>query len=383
MRPLYLFLFTLGAALLGFVVPVSGQSAVPEAGPGLYHLFIGTYTGEGSAGIYRSEFDSQSGSLSEPELAATLQHPSFQCTAGNSSFLWSVSESWEGAGQVAGYALDRYTGALNSTDTLSSLGLAPCYVAFHEPSGTLLTANYSSGHVAALPVGPKGKANGPGFVHAHSGNGPVASRQGEAHAHCIVVGPGEHYLYSCDLGADKIYVYTLQNQQLVVDREIKTRPGAGPRHLAFHPGGRFMAVVNELNGTIETYLPDADGCYARFHKVYSTLPETFAGFNKSADIHFTPDGSFLYASNRGHNSIAIYSVHPESYDLEPAGWQTKDCHTTRNFAIDPTGTFLLAANQDANQVVVFRINPQTGQLSDSGHRIGVSRPVCLTLIKKN
>ncbi|MBN1927033.1 MAG: lactonase family protein [Prolixibacteraceae bacterium] len=345
-----------------------------------YYLYIGTYTHYNSKGIYLSHFNSETGFISEPELVTTLDNPSFQCISDDGTMLWTVSES-SGKGLIRGYAINHENGQLTPKTSFSSLGNGPCYVDCNSATGHVVAANYGSGNVALIPVSSDGAANGEPFSHQHEGSGPDSSRQEGPHAHCAIFDPAGKYMYSCDLGVDKIYVYTIKGDELEVVKEIITRPGAGPRHLAFHPSGKFMAVVCELNGSVETYLPDKNGIYSVFKNVYSTLPDSFNGFNKCADIHFTPNGQYLYASNRGHNSIVSYEVNNEAGELKRVGWQTSDCEFTRNFCIDPSGKFLLAANRDGNNIVVFKIDYSTGLLTNSGNSISVSLPVCLTLIE--
>ncbi|MCF8359135.1 MAG: lactonase family protein [Prolixibacteraceae bacterium] len=360
------------------VVRSKDQNVNPDSSD--YYLFIGTYTFNESKGIYLSKFNPISGTIAEPELIAELSNPSFQCISDDGAMLWSVSES-AGKGLVRGYAINHENGQIKPKTTYNSLGNGPCYVDCHDGTGHVVAANYGSGNVALIPVSSDGSTNGEPFSHQHEGSGPNASRQEGPHAHCAIFDPAGKYMYSCDLGADKIYVYTINGDKLEVYKEITTRPGAGPRHLAFHPSGKFMAVVCELNGTVETYLPDESGCFSVFKNEASTLPDSFDGFNKCADIHFTPSGQYLYASNRGHNSIAIFRVDNEPGIIDRVGWQTSGCDFTRNFCIDPEGKFLLAANRNTNNVVVFSIDNETGLLTNTGNSISVSLPVCLTLLK--
>jgi 6-phosphogluconolactonase len=344
------------------------------------YLYIGTYTQNDSKGIYLSKFNAGSGFISDPELVATLDNPSFQCITEDGSMLWSVSES-SGKGLIRGYAINHESGQLTTKTSVSSLGNGPCYVDCNNATRQVVAANYGSGNVTLIPVAPEETATGEPFSHQHEGSGPMASRQEGPHAHCAIFDPAGKYMYSCDLGADKIYIYSISGNELAVVKEISTRPGAGPRHLAFHHSGKFMAVVCELNGTVETYLPDDEGCFSVFKNTFPTLPKSFNGFNKCADIHFTPNGQYLYASNRGHNSIVSFRVGDKAGELECVGWQTSGCDYTRNFCIDPSGKYLLAANKNTNNIVVFSIDYATGLLTNTGNSISVSLPVCLTLLK--
>jgi 6-phosphogluconolactonase len=343
-----------------------------------FYFYVGTYTGKGSEGIYKVTFQSGNGEISAPELAATITNPSFQCISKNHQLLWSAGES--GSGSVTGFLIDTLTGNLQKTETFSSMGNGTCFVNFNDESLNVIAANYSTGNVTKIPVTASGMENGKSFTHKHTGKGPNASRQEAPHAHCAKVDPIGKYIYSCDLGADKIYVYTVSVDSLAVFKTIITEPGAGPRHIAFHPQLKSMAVINELNNTVSTYLPDESGCFSILLHTITTLPDDFKAFSKCADIHFTPDGKFLYASNRGHNSIVYYKFDRSTLKPKLLGWQTKDCQNTRNFAIDPTGNYLIAANQDANNIVVYKINHKTGELTDTGFRRSISQPVCITFL---
>jgi len=345
-----------------------------------YYFYIGTYTDGGSKGIYKSTFDSDSGTISTPELVATINNASFQSISKDRRLLFSVNESWSGTGSVAGYLIDTLTGELTFTESFGSLGNGPCYVSFDDNSLNVVTANYNSGNVTKIPVTANGKANGKSFTHQHTGKGPNTGRQEGPHAHCSKVDPTGKYIYSCDLGTDKIYVYTISGDSLALFKTIETAPGAGPRHLDFHPQLKSMAVVHELNATVVTYLPDADGCFSIENNAQSALPEGFNGQNKCADIHYSNDGNYLYASNRGHNSIVYYSINSATQKTTLIGWQTENLKTTRNFTIDPSGKYLVAANQDGNNITVYEIDNQTGELRYTGISRTISKPVCITFL---
>jgi 6-phosphogluconolactonase len=334
------------------------DSIPPTTGNKSYYIYIGTYTGNGSKGIYRATFDTDSGTISTPELAATITNPSFQCISKDHRLLWSVTET--SSGQVTGYLIDTISGNLTKTSTFSSLGDAPCYVSFDGNKLCVVTANYNSGNVTLIPVTADGMANGKAFSDQHTGKGPNSSRQSGPHAHCAKVDPTGKYIYSCDLGTDKIYVYTINNGTLSLFKTIITTPGSGPRHLDFHPQLKSMAVIHELDGTITTYLPDADGCFSVVNNTVSTLPDSYNGQKSCADIHFSSDGRFLYGSNRVHNSIALIRIDEATQQASVVDWQTSNLKTPRNFAIDPSGKYIIAVNQDGNSITVYKIDKDTG-----------------------
>jgi 6-phosphogluconolactonase len=244
-----------------------------------------------------------------------------------------------------------------------------------------MLANYVSGNVAAYPIRKDGSLNEASAVHQHTGKGTTARQEGP-HAHMIIPGLS-NYIYSTDLGTDRIMLYTLDSDgKFTLKKEIETQVGAGPRHLAFHSNQKWAYVVNELNGTIEAFhLNKTTGDLSRFQTV-STLPEGQTVFAGSADIHITPSGKYLYASNRADvNNIAMYSINQENGMLKIIGHQSVLGKAPRNFVIDPTGKFLLVANQDSNSVITFQIDSETGKLIETGLQTEIPTPVCLKFLE--
>lgn len=372
--------YILVLSILLFAGCKSSQKSNTAQSGNNYYLYIGTYTDAGSEGIYRAQFSSDSGKISNPVLVARVNNPSYQCITPDKTQLWSVNESGGGKGAVIGFQINASDGSLKEINEFSSQGSGPCFVSYHEASQTVMAANYNSGNVIRIHTGEKN--TGEAYTQQHEGTGPLTSRQASPHAHCIKVGPNGQYAYSCDLGADKIYVYRLDETGLKVHTIIHTTAGAGPRHIAFHPGHKAMSVICELNATVETYLPDEDGCFNRFSSEISTLPEDFTASNKCADIHYSPDGNFLYASNRGHNSIVTFQIDQETLQPTLIGWMQDEIDWPRNFTITPDGDYLLVANKDSNTITVYRVNHTTGQLTFTGNKISVSKPVCLNLFPK-
>lgn len=345
-----------------------------------YQLYIGTYTNKSSEGIYLASFDSDSGILSVLNLAVKLDNPSFQCITPDQEQLWSVSELWNGPGKIAGFAIDSIDGKLVKLAEFPTMGNGPCYVSYHGPSNTILAANYNSGNVVRIGVGTNNY--GQTAIHQHAGKGPNKNRQSSPHAHNIHIAPEGQYAYACDLGSDEVYVYDLSKEGLQVKHIINTTKGAGPRHLAFHPEGKAMTVINELNSTLETYLPDDDGIFSKLHSKVSTIPDTFTQNNQCADIHYSANGKFLYASNRGHNSIAVFSIDQKSLKPVLIQWMEEVINWPRNIAISPDGRYLLAANQEGNQIGVYAIENETGLLTYTGNTLSISQPVCLTFLNQ-
>jgi 6-phosphogluconolactonase len=349
----------------------SSSNTKPE-----HRLYIGTYTGSGSKGIYTAVFNSETGHLSFPELAAAINNPSFQAISPDNKFLWSVSES---DNSVMGYAIESETGKLELIAQSPSHGHSPCYLAFHRPTFNLCIANYSSGTTSRWKINKNGTFGKSYTQYKHEGTGFRTDRQEAPHAHCFTFDLNEKFGYSCDLGADKIYVYSLHAQGMTSVATIPTSAGFGPRHVAFHPGKKIMAVLGELDCSVSLYELDDRGIFSILVQQISTLPKGFNGKNTAADIHFSADGKFLYASNRGHNSLAMFSMN-EEIKLEHIGWKTENINWPRNFRIDPTGKYLLVANQNGNNIVVFSMDSKTGKLTPTSNEIAISQPVCITFL---
>jgi 6-phosphogluconolactonase len=248
----------------------------------------------------------------------------------------------------------------------------------------VLAANYGGGSVVVLPVRDDGSLDPPSAFVQHQGSS-VHPRQQGPHAHSVTVDPADRFVMSADLGLDQVLIYrydirrgTLTPHELMA--AAKVTPGAGPRHFTFHPGSRFAYVINELNSTVTAFRFDADRGTLEAIQEISTLPDNFHGENTTAEVAVSPDGRFLYGSNRGHDSLVVYAIDTPSGRLSHVSHHASGGEIPRNFAIDPTGTFLLAANQRTGNVVVFRIDPATGQLIDTGFSVDVPQAVCVTFV---
>lgn len=349
-------------------------------------LYVGTYTrGQNSSkGIYRTILDTDTGELYNPVLAAEATNPSFLEIHPNGKYLYAVSEVG-GSGGVSAFAVDKSTGDLTLLNQQSSGGAGPCHVNIDHTGKNVLVANYGSGSASVIPIKSNGSLGEPtGFVQ-HTGSSVNPNRQKEPHAHSINPGPDNRFAFVADLGIDKIMIYRLDVEKGTIEENnppfAKLKPGAGPRHFTFHPNGKYAYVINELDCTVTafTYEP-ASGALNDIQSI-TTLPEGFNGSNTCAEVRVHPNGRFLYGSNRGHNSIAVYRINRRYGTLTFVEHETADIKTPRNFNIDPTGKFCLVANQDGNSIVVFRINRRTGELEPTGHKITVGRPVCIRFLK--
>ena len=342
-------------------------------------LYVGTYTDHTlSAGIYLLRMDGQSGQLQSVGSADAGANPSFLAIHPNGRVLYAVNEVEKGA--VSAFAIAGKSGALTRLAAVPSEGSAPCFVSVDQGARVALVANYESGSVALLPLQTDGSLARATSVVQHAGSGPVADRQGQPHAHCILADPSNRFALAADLGADRVFVYRLDLEgnalRPSVGGDARMRPGAGPRHLAFHPTLPFVFVANELDSTVTTLRFDAGHGALTVLETRSTLPAGWTGTNFPADIHIAPSGRTVYVSNRGHNSLAVFSV-AESGALSLDQVVATDGDWPRNFSLDPSGRWLLVANQRSNSIVVFRRDEKTGHLTPTSQRLDLPSPVCL------
>jgi 6-phosphogluconolactonase len=363
----------------------SSPAAASLAGAGDYRLFIGTYTGPKSKGVYCSHFDSANGKLTPAELAAEIRNPSFLAIHPNQHWLYAVSEvesaGGKPGGRVASFRVDSATGKLTLLNEQASGGGAPCHLALDQTGKYLLVANYSSGTLSALPVRSDGSLGEVTTTIQHRGHGPNSARQAGPHAHFITSDPANRFVLACDLGLDQVLVYRFDPASKEILRpddppHASLKPGSGPRHLAFHPNGKWVYVVNELDSTVSAFRYEADRGEMTDLQSVSTLPDQFAGENNCAEVAVHPSGKFVYASNRGHDSVAAFAVDSGTGELRRTEITPTQGKTPRHFAIDPTGRWLLVENQNSNSIVVFRIDAATGKLSPAGAPFDLGAPVC-------
>jgi 6-phosphogluconolactonase len=354
-----------------------------------YFAFIGTYTSKTDGkGIYSFHFDSSSGRLSSLALAATTQDPSFLTVTSNDKYLYAVNElsefSGKKSGAVTSYSLDSKSGKLTQLNQVPSGGADPCYVSFDKSGKYLLVANYTGGSVAAFPVAPDGRIGAVSAFVQHTGAGPNKERQEGPHTHYIATSADDRFVFVVDLGLDEVLVYRFDPAKGSLTPNnppfVKLTPGAGPRHLAFHPNGKFAYVLSEVNSTVTAFAYDSrNGSFATLQTL-STIPKDFTAHNDTAEIVVHPSGKFLYVSNRGHDSVTEFTIDPTRGTLTLAGDFPTQGKTPRNFALDPTGKFLLAGNQESNNIVVFRIDQSTGTLTATGQVAPVPAPVDIVFV---
>lgn len=352
-------------------------------------LFVGTYTEpeqSHSEGIYVYRMDSSTGKLTFESVMKGVVNPSYLAIHPSRNFLYVVNEVQNFAGQAGGgvsaFSIDPGSGELNLLNSKSSHGEDPCYISIEQTGRFALAANYSSGNVAMLSIEKDGRLGNATAVIRHSGSSIHPKRQNAPYAHCIIPDPTNRFAMVADLGLDKILIYRmdLDKGKLYQHAEVKVKAGAGPRHITFHPNLQYAYLINELNSTLTAYRYLSDAGTLEELQTVSTLPDDFKGENLAADIHISPSGRYLYASNRGHDSIACFLIDKNTGHLSYCEHTPTYGHDPRNFAIDPSGTFLLVANQKTNNIVTFKIDPTTGQLSRTGYEEEVSMPVCLKFV---
>lgn len=383
------FLKASGHGTLGFLLSGSSSARALHAGKSREVLvYVGTYTTGKSEGIYIYRMNLSSGEMKLSSVAKGVINPSFLVIDRRKRYLYAVNEvsefGGEPGGAVSAFSINQRTGDLQFLNQQASGGGAPCYVTMDEKSRFVLVANYSGGNVSVLPIQNDGRLGKATDLVQHKGSGANPQRQESAHAHSIILDRANRYAFAADLGTDKIMIYSFDTKQGKLRPNaqpwFQTKPGAGPRHFTFHPDGRRAYLVNELDSTLTAFSYDSARGGLKELQTVSTLPTGFSGANTCADVHVSPSGKFLYASNRGHDSITVFSIEKNTGRLRHIEHVLTQGKTPRNFNIDTTGAFLLVANQNSDSIVTFRIDSETGRLHPTGQVIEVPTPVCLKLI---
>ena len=372
------------------------------AAPQAYHVYFGTYTNAKteSQGIYRSRLDVATGRLSPAELAAPAKDPAFLARHPNGKFLYALDESSDPKRTpttgLSAYAIDPTTGALTLLNQQSPGGPGPCHLAVDATGQTLLVANYSGGSVSAISLQPDGRLGALGSIVKHTGSSVNPGRQKAPHAHGIYFAPDNRFAFAPDLGIDRVIAYriTPATAQLTLHPSSPSAPpssvtagtvlppGSGPRHLTFHPTGKFVYVINELLCTMTAFAYDSAAGTLTSLQTISTLPpgESIPKGTSTAEVQVHPNGRFLYGSNRGANTLVVYAIDEKTGLLTHIENVSTLGKTPRHFALDPTGTWLLAENQDSSTVAVFRVDPKSGRLTPSGPLVAVPAPVSAVFV---
>jgi 6-phosphogluconolactonase len=377
--PLFAFLFL--AAFAGGAAPATHHK---------FLVYVGTYTEEGSKskGIYAYRFDSDTAEVTSIGLAAETINPSFLAVHPNHRFLYAVNEvgNYKGqkSGGVSAFAIDQATGKLTLLNEVASKGADPCYITVDKSGKYVLVANYTGGSVAVFPVLEDGRLKDASAFVQHEGHGTNPERQEAPHAHSIDLSPDNRFAIVDDLGLDQSLVYKFDSAKgLLMPNGAqfgKADPGAGPRHFAFHPNGKFAYVVNEMGSTVSLFAFDGAAGVLHPQQTISTIPKGFSALNEDAEIEVHPSGKFLYASNRGHDSIAVFAIDGTKGTLTLVEYADTKGKTPRSFEIDPTGSLLFAENEKSDNIVVFRIDPQTGRLTPTEKVLEVAEPVCVKFV---
>lgn len=363
-------------------------SAVASAAGFPYLVYVGTYTDKESKGIYAYRFDPGSGESEAVGLAATTENPSFLAVDSNHKFLYAVNETenfGEGhTGAVSTFAVDRTTGKLTLLQQVPSLGADPAHLSLDGTGRYLLVANYTSGNIASFPVKTDGTLGPRASFVQHSGASVNKERQTGPHAHEIASTADNRFVLVPDLGLDELLVYRFDAKSGSLTPNsppfAKTSPGSGPRHFAIAPSSKFVYLVNEMSSTITVFSYDAASGQLHEQQTISTLPESFKGENTTAEIEVDAKGKFLYVSNRGDDSIALFAIGPHDGKLTFVERVRTGGKTPRHFTLDPTGKWLFAANQDSNSINLFRVDPDTGRLTATSHTLQVDSPVSVVFV---
>jgi 6-phosphogluconolactonase len=351
-------------------------------------VYAGTYTGHGSDGIYAYRFNPDKGELIPIGLVAETGNPSFIAIDSAGRFLYAVNEldSFQNkpAGAVSVFEINKKSGKLKLLQQVSSLGAAPAHLSIDKSGRFLLVANYNGGNFAVFPIGSNGELGEHTALVQDSGSSVNHDRQQGPHAHFIQATNDNKYVLTADLGIDKVLINrfdTSTGSLTPADSGFaKPEPGSGPRHIAFGPSGNFIYVLNELTSTISVFTFESETGLMQIQQTLSSLPENFKGYNSAAEIAIDVKGRYLYVSNRGDNSIGLFSINQDDGSLMPIGWTPSGGKSPRHFEIDPTGKWLFAANQDSDNIVLFRINQENGLLNLVSDTTKIVAPVCVRFL---
>jgi 6-phosphogluconolactonase len=351
-------------------------------------LYVGTYTDHGSKGIYAYRFDSSSGKLASLGLAAETAEPSFLAVDSSGRFLYAVNEvlsyKSQPTGAVSAFAIHPESGKLSLLNEVSSHDQGPAHITLDRTGKNALISNYTLGSAAVLPVMEDGRLGEASSFVQHKGSSINPERQKGPHAHAIALSPDNRFAVVADLGLDQLLVYRFDATKGTLGEKpevVKTMPGAGPRHLVFSSDGRFLYVINELQSTIATYSYNAETGALHELQTISTLPQGYRGTSTAAEIEIHPSENFLFASNRGDDSVATFAINSSTGTLTLVGTVPSGGKTPRNIAIDPTGAWLLVANQDSNDIAVLSVDRKTGHLNSTGEAVTGQSPTCLKFVR--
>ena len=346
-----------------------------------WNVYVGTYTRGPSKGIYAYKFDRATGKLTPSGLAGESSNPSFLAVHPSQRYLYAVNEN--DTGMVSAFAIET-GGKLKALNQVSSKGSGPCHLSVDRTGKWLFVANYNSGSVASYPINTAGLLGEATATFQHSGKSVNPGRQSGPHAHVAAISPDNRFVWVCDLGLDEVLSYRIDPAKGGMTPNdppfAKVEPGSGPRHVVFRNDSKFAYVESEMAAAVTVFSYDADKGTMKQVQVISTLPEDYKGTKSGAEIALHPNSKFLYTSNRGHDSIAIFKVDAAKGTLIFTGTVPTEGKTPRDFVIDPSGNYLFAANQDSNSIVAFKIDQQTGGLTPTGDKYEIGAPVSLLFV---
>lgn len=348
----------------------------------IYNLIIGTYTNScESKGIYVYDFSTDSADFSLKANTENITNPSYLTVSQGNNFIYSVNENGNES-SVSSFGFNPKNGKLNFLNKQKTNGADPCYIINDDKN--VISANYSGGNISVFGKNPDGSLTEAKQIIKHTGKSKNQKRQESAHVHMVCFSPDRKFVLVNDLGMDKILIYKYDKNSskdiLVLKETIETKQGSGPRHLVFSNDGKFVYVLQELDGSLVTY-KYKNGTLKMLQET-TVVAKDFKGENSAADVHISPDGKFLYATNRGEaNTINTFAINKKG-TLDLVNQIDTKGKGPRNFAIDPTGKFLLVGHQYTNNVVIFKIDKTTGKLTDTGKRIELCSPVCLVFAKQ-
>lgn len=347
-------------------------------------VFVGSYAEAADSGVYVYGMDMETGGLTELDRVSGVQNPSFLNLDAAKNRLYAIGERLEDGrrfGAAVSFAIDSVQGKLRELNRAGTVETTTCHIQRDAGDRFLVVASYSGGQVGLVKIGADGTIGELLDAKQHEGGSVHPERQDRPHPHSAFFSPDNRYVFVPDLGMDRIRAYRLNPEagKLEFHGDTTVQPGAGPRHLAFHPGGQYAYVINELDSTITSFRYDAAAGTLQTLEVASTLPAGFEGENATAEVQISPDGNYLYGSNRGHDSIVVYAIDAETGKLTLVGHTSTRGGHPRHFSLSPEGDFLLAANRDSDNIVVFRIDKETGKLAYTGNTVQVSKPVCVKM----
>jgi 6-phosphogluconolactonase len=343
------------------------------------------FVGSGRKNIEAFRFYLPSGVLTRLGTVAEIEHPSFLSISPNHKFLYAISEGRNAAASgISAFAIDAAAGRLTFLNKQPAGGAGPCCVELDSGGKNALIANYGGGSFAAFPLAENGEVQAMSAFIQDRGSSADRSRQEGPHAHCLVAGPGDKFAFGCDLGLDKVMIFKFDPDKGTLAANepafAQTKPGAGPRHIAFSPNGRWAYVINEMGSTLTVFRYDGSAGTLQEIETLSTLPKDFSGQSTCAEVAVHPSGKFVYGSNRGDDSIAVFGCDPDSGRLTFVQRVPTGGKTPRQFEIDPTGRYLLAGNQDSNTLVVFSIDKASGKLQPTGKQVPSDNPMCVRCV---